>query len=110
MSTPKICPLLAVGNPVHMAKCREDGCAWWSIMSGVCCIASGSDSIQDVADQITALTISLEELTSKSQALENLQQKGLPGATNTEQAKGGNQGLPDTDSASTIHENGGNVK
>ena len=28
------------------------------------------------------------------------QKKGLPGATNTEQAKGGNQGLPDTDSAS----------
>lgn len=43
-------------------------------------------------------------------AFGNLQQKGLPGAANTEQAKGGNQGLPDTDSTSTIHENGGNVK
>lgn len=52
----------------------------------------------------------MPQATSKSQAPGNLQQKGLPGATNTEQAKGGNQGLTDTDSASTIHENGGNVK
>lgn len=45
-----------------------------------------------------------------AQPLSNKQKRGLPGATNTEQAKGGNQGLTDTDSASTIHENGGNVK
>lgn len=103
MSIPKICPLLAVGNPVHMAKCREDGCAWWDHLAGSFCIASGADYLRAVSD-------SLEELTSNSHALGYLQQKGLPSATNTEQAEGGNQGLPDTDSASTIHENGGNVK
>lgn len=103
MSIPKICPLLAVGNPVHMAKCREDGCAWWDQLAGACCMASGVDYLLAVSD-------SLEELTSKSQTFGILQNNGLPGAANTEQAGGGKQGLPDTDSTSTIHENGGNVK
>lgn len=101
MSTPKICPVLAVGNPVHMAKCREDGCALFHLdvdpedgtATGMCAIARIADS-----------------LAANSQVLADLQQKGLPGATNTEQAEGGKQSLPDTDSTSTIHENGGNVK
>lgn len=100
MSIPKICPVLLLGNPPHMAKCREGGCAWWDQLAGSCYMASGADGIQEVANQIAALTISLEELTSKSQAFGNLQNNGLPGAANTEQAEGGKQGLSDTDSTS----------
>lgn len=107
-----ICPLMAIANigSSSPSVCPGNRCAWWSCMSESCCIASGADSIQDTANQIAALTISLEELTSKSQTFGILQNNGLPGATNTEQAKGGKQTLTDAVSASTITENGGFVK
>lgn len=94
MSIPKICPLLAVGNPAHMAKCRGDGCAWWDHLSGSCCMASGADYLRDVADQIDTLT-----RTKKTPA----------SAANADEGKV-EQSLPDTDSTSTITENGGFVK
>ena len=96
MKEPKICPLLAVGNPVHMAKCREDGCAWWDHLAGSCCMASGADYLRAVSD-------SLEELTSaKSQALGNLQQKAPVSATNT---NGGGVEQTLTGPDSTSHDN-----
>lgn len=64
----KICPVLGISNPVHMAKCREKGCAWWDDQAASCCVVQ--------------------------------QKKSLPGATDTEQAEGGTQSLPDTDSTS----------
>lgn len=83
MSTPKICPMLAAGNPVHMTKCREDGCAWWDDLAGSCGV-------------IASVTLEREEAARS--------------ATNTTDGKGGTQSLPDAESTSTIHENGGFVK
>ncbi|MBD5130475.1 MAG: hypothetical protein HDT43_11250 [Ruminococcaceae bacterium] len=60
MSNINICPLLAVGNPVHMSKCREDGCAWWDRLGGACWIASGADCIREAANQLNALNIIIE--------------------------------------------------
>ena len=76
-----ICPLLSVGK-FEPAPCLEHRCAWWDALAGSCCIASSADSVsvQDVANQIRALTISLEELAANSQALANLEKKELPGA------------------------------
>ena len=83
MSIPKICPVLAVGNPVHMAKCREDGCAWWDHLAGSCCMVSGADYLRDVADQIDALSRTKKAPASAANA-----------------GGGGEQNLPGTDSTS----------
>lgn len=68
MSTPKICPVLVMNTPAHMAKCRKDGCAWWDQLAGACCIAAsvkkahgsaanaavGDGGIQGLPDTVSA--------------------------------------------------------
>ncbi len=83
MSIPKICPVLAVGNPVHMAKCREDGCAWWDHLAGSCCMVSGADYLRDVADQIDALSRTKKAPASAANAGGGGVEQNLPGTDST---------------------------
>lgn len=61
MSIPKICPLIAANSPVHMAKCREDGCAWWDGPMGFCSVFAATERIRGIEQQLNVLNIILEE-------------------------------------------------
>ena len=97
MSNPKICPVLLLNAPVHMAKCRGDNCAWWDDLAGACCMASGADYIRDVADALSILILAIQE-----------HEKSPAGAANADEGKVDTS--DQTVSTSTITENGGNVK
>ena len=62
-----LCPLQSMGQ-AEPVPCAGKLCAWWDWLAGFCSVFTGADSIRDAAAQISALTVSLEEMDKNAPA------------------------------------------
>ena len=58
----KICPLLSIGRTTDPTLCLGEHCAWQDQLTSICCIAAVTDSIQNLADRLDVIGMSLEKM------------------------------------------------